>query len=867
MMRLYRILLRLLPSSFRAEYGREMSEVFAEERRAASGLVAVSALWTRTLADLASNACRLHVDILRQDLQYTIRTMVRAPGFAATVILVTALGIGATTAAFSITNHVLIRPLPFPESRNLVKLWQDQSYRGYRQMELSPGNYRDWERASTSFDNLAAYTNRSSNLSGSGEPERLDGALTTWDLFEVLRVGPVMGRAFSEADDAPGAPGTVILSDGLWRSSFGADPGVIGRTVLLDNEPHAIIGVMPRAFYFPTRNTEFWRPLRFPPAIFEDRTDTFLYVIGRLRQGVTLDAARAEMTVVAGQLARAYPEANARTGAFIHRLQDQVSDRSRLMLTALVGASLCVLLIACINLGNLLLSRALSRGRELAVRRALGAGAERLVRQMLTESLVLAAVGGVAGVAIAHAATPLVAQLVPTALPISDVPGIDYRVLLFAGLTTGAAGVGFGLAPALRARRDVGMTALRSDARVGASRRTHLFRSALVVAEVTASVVLLVCAGLLVRALWQVQQIDPGFRTDGVLTMRTALPFPKYAPTARRQQFYDRVLAEVEALPGVSKAAYISFLPMVWRGGIWPVTEGGRTPDPTDTRVASLRLVTPGFFSTLGIPILQGRDVQPGDTEDAPDVAVVSQSFARLVWPGEDPLGRRFFVAFRERTIVGVVGDIRVRGLERSDSEPQVYVPSTQVPDGGLPFYAPKDLVIRAIVPPDTIVPAVRQIISRVDPLQPVSDVRPLADIVSAETGPREVQLRALGGFALLAFVLAALGIHGLLAYHVSTQLREIGVRVALGAPVRAIVALVGGRAVLLTGAGIVLGLGLAWMAGTWLGALLAGVSPRDPLTFGTAAALSLVMAAIGSLAPVARALRVDPLVALKEET
>jgi len=865
-MRVYRTLLRLYPASFRREYGREMCAVFASERRDASGPLAVAALWVRAAADIVVNAVRVHLEILRGDLRYAARRAGAAPGFTLTVIAVAALGIGATTAAFSIANHVFLRPLPFPGSDRLVQLWQDESGRGISRMELSPANYRDWKARSTSFEAMGVYTNRAANLTGAGEPQRLDGALVTWDLFAVLQVQPALGRPFSEADDRPGAAGTVILSDGLWRAMFGGDPSVLGRTVTLDGHPLEVIGVMPRAFRFPHRTTEFWAALRLPPDAFEDRTDTYIYPVARLRPGVTVDRARAEVQAIAAQLAREFPDTNRRTGAYLHLLRDQVSDRSRLMLLALAGGSLCVLLIACTNLAHLLLARSLARGREVAVRMALGAGADRLVRQMLTESLALAACGGVAGVALAAVASPLAAALVPTTLPIGDVPPLDARVLLCAALVTAATALGFGLVPALAVRRDEGMPALRDGARAGTGRGARRLRSALVVAEVTACVVLLVTAGLLVRALWRVQQIDPGFRAEGVLTLRTALPLPEYAPTARRQQFYDRVIGEVERLPGVSRAAYISALPMVWRGGIWPVTPDGQAPDPSSRHLASLRQVTPGLFDALGIPLVEGRDLQLSDTRDSPFVAVVSESFARVHWPDEDPIGRVFHVAFFERTVVGVVGDVRVRGLERSDSEPQVYIPSPQVPDGGISGYAPKDLVIKAGVPPASLIPAVRRIIAEADPRQPISDLRPLADVVAGETASRQVQLRALSVFAAAAVVLAALGIHGLLAFGVSARLREFGVRRALGAQTGAIVGMVVRQGLVLALAGTLLGAAAAWAAGRWLESLLAGVSPSDPLTFAAAAAIVLLVAATGSAFPALRAMRVDPAAALRSE-
>ena len=864
-MRFYRTLLRFYPSSFRAEYGEEMCALFARRLRATSGRAATFALWGGALADILPNAARAHADILRQDLRYTARSLGRSPAFTLTAIVVAGLGIGATTATFSILDHVLVRPLPFPESERLVQVWQDESFRGYSRMEVSPGNFRDWKRMTRSFEGISGYTYLSVNLVGGGEPERLDGASVHGDLFDVLRVRAALGRIFTEADDRPGAPGTVILSHGLWQMRFGADPGVLGRKVLLNDAPYEIVGVMPAAFSFPRRETRLWTTLRFQESNYEDRTDTWMHIVGRLRRGVSLERSRAEMQVIAAQLEKAYPKENEHISATVVRLRDDVTWRARLLLLALVGAAVSVLLIACTNLANLLLTRALTRRRELAVRAALGAGRDRLVRQLLTESLVLAGIGGALGVLLAAGAVPLIARLVPNALPIAELPPVDLRMLLIAGVLTFATGVGFGVVPALKACGGAGGDALQESARGGVGRRTERLRSALVVAEVMTSVVLLVGAGLLLRALWRLQATDPGFRAEGVLTLRTALPMPKYEPTQRRSRFYESVLSEVRAIPGVSDAAYISFLPMVMRGGIWPVGKAGEPTGGNADAAASLRYVTPGFFATLGIPLRLGRDVADSDTRESPYVAVVSESFARKYWPGANPIGQRFRFAQDDRTVVGVVGDVKVRGLEQ-ESEPQVYVPSRQVKDGDIIWYVPKDLVVRSSVAPAALLPTLRSIIAKADPQLPVSDVQTLSAVVESDTGPRRVQARVVVVFAVIAFVLSGIGIHGLLAFTVSQRTREIGVRIALGAPSGEILRMVLRRGVGLAGGGVVLGAGLAYVAGRSMQALLFGISPADAATFAAAVTLSLAMAALGSLWPALRAVRVDPVEAIRAE-
>lgn len=864
-MPLYRALLRLFPASFRAEYGEEMCAIFARRLRDAPGAPGRAALWLGALSDVLPNALRAHWDILRQDLRYTGRTLRRSPGFTATAILIAALGIGAVTAAFSITDHVLIRPLPFADAERLVHVWGDPAHNGRSRMEPSLPNYKDWKRLSSSFEAMAAYHPLSANLVGGNEPQHLEGVGVDADLLPMLGASPLLGRLFTPEDHRRGAAGTVLLSEAVWRGRLGGDPSVVGRKVLLDAEPFTVIGVMPRRFQFPSRGAEIWTPMRLSDEDANDRTNAYFTVVAKLKRGVSIEGARAEMRLIAAQLERAYPKENAKVGVTVFRLRDELSPQSRLLLVALLGAAVGVLLIACTNLANLLLARALSRRRELAVRTAMGAGRERLIRQLLTESLILAACGGTLGVALAVAAVPLIARLVPNALPIADVPGVDLRMLGFAALLTGLTGIGFGVLPALRACSGTDTSGLREGSRAGSDRRTERLRSILVVAEVTASVALLIASGLLLRALWRLQAVDPGFRPESVLTLHTALPLPKYAPTQQRLQFYTRVLSDVRGLPGVVSAAYISFLPMVMRGGIWSVTLEGQPEDPTLSRSASLRFVTPDFFETLGIPIRLGRDIRETDTHASPFVAVVSDSFVRRHWPGQNPLGRRFKFAYHDRAVVGVVGDIKVRGLETS-SEPQVYLSCQQADDGEIIGYVPKDLVIRASGSPGALLPAVRGIVGKADPQIPISDVRSLTEIVRAETAPRRVQAWVLGAFAAIAFLLAGIGIHGVLAFTVSQRIREIGVRIAMGAQPLDILKMVLRQGVVLASIGVALGVAVAYAAGRAMQALLAGVSPADAATFLAAVTLSVLMALVGSLLPALRAVRIDPMTVIRSE-
>ncbi|MFN8059739.1 MAG: ABC transporter permease [Vicinamibacterales bacterium] len=866
-MRVYRWLLHLFPASFRRTYGDEMAAIFARRRREARGL-ALPVLWCTTIADTVVNAWAEHVDVLRHDLTSAVRSLRRAPGFAVATVLVAALGIGATTTAVSVTDHVLVRPLPFPESDRIVRLWQDQSARGYPFMELSPPNFRDWKARARSFASIAAFTSVAANLVGEGEPERVAGADVTGDFFRVFETAPFIGRPLVPPDDEAGAPGTVVLSYRLWVTRFGSDTNVVGRTIILDDERCAVVGVMPATFMFPSRETQFWRPIRLTPSAFDeadDWTNNYLHGVARLAAGVAVDGARAESRVIAAQLEREHPTENAKTSANVVRLRDQVSERTRLLLIVLLGAAVCLLLLACSNLAHMALTRALSREQELSVRVALGAGRERLVRQMTTEHALLSGLGGLLGVVVAVASSPLVSRLVPTSLPIADTPGVDLRLLLASLVATLATGIGFGVLPALRISQRTSAMGLAQGARTGTSRRTERVRAVLVVTEVAATIVLVVVAGLLVRALWRIQSVDPGFRTTGVLTLRTALPIPKYQATEAREAFYRRVLSGVRALPSVTSAAYISFLPMVMRGGVWPVSVPGEAAPAGESKTASLRYVTPDFFPTLGIPLREGRDVRESDTQDAPYVAVVSESFVRQHWPDGDAIGRELTMAFDTRIVVGVVADVRVRGLEQV-AEPQVYVPSAQVADGSIVAYTPKDLVVASTGDPRRLVPDVRRIIAEADPLQPISDVRSLAEVVDAETAPRQVQVRVLSAFALIAFVLAGVGLHGLLAFTVSRRTREIGLRLALGATRADIVTMLLGRVTRLALIGTVVGGLLANVASRSLGSILVGVSPGDLPTLFAAVAAVLALVSGGSLLPALRAVRVDPLVAIRSE-
>jgi predicted permease len=818
------------------------------------------------LIDVVPNAVAAHWELLRQDLAYAARSFSRTPGFALTAMLVVALGVGANTAALTLADYTFLRPFPYQDSERLVRFYQADGEDMWNYGDVSPGNYRDWKEQQHSFTAMGAYSWRSSNLVSESEPRRVELIATTGDLLPLLGVRPIAGRFFAADDTLSGQ--AIILSYGLWQTQFGGDQGIIGKFVRLDGVPHAVVGVMPASFRFPQSSVDGWIPLVLQPSSFTDRNDRYLFGIGRLRPGVTPEQARLDLNAISRQIAQQYTtQLSYRTGSAVFTLRGEVPDGAKSLIVALVGAALCILILACANLASLFLARGAHRAREIAVRAALGAGRERLVRQLITESLTLAALGGVIGLAMATAGVPLLSRLIPGGLPVEGQPTVDYRVMLVGIVLVLITGLACGVAPAIKAGRSGPLDALRGTTRAGGG-RSRKIRAALVVLEIASSVVLLVGSGLLIRAVARVQAIDPGFRAENVLTMKTVLPLPKYDSVETRAQFYERVLRDVRALPGVEAAGYVTGLPLVMRGGIRSIMVPGITEPGNDRETASIRYVSGQYFETLSIPLVRGRDFNETDVTDGVQVAIVSEAFVRRYWPNDDPLGKRFLIGVQEgeeRTIVGVVGDIHVRGLERR-SEPQFYLPATQPGDANVGGFMPKDLVVRASIPPMSLVSSIKGIIRNADVEQAVSNVRPLASVVAEETAPRVTQLRILVVLSAIALVIAALGIYGLLTFTVSKRLHELGVRRALGAPVGGIVGLVMREGLVLATAGIVIGVVAAMGFARTMSALLAGVEPRDPMTIGIAAGLCFTMAIVSCLRPARRAASVDPLTALRTD-
>ena len=858
-MKFLRLLLLLLPRSHRAEYGDQLVLMVRDELSGTASVFDRAAILGRTALDLPKNALLAHLDVSRQDLRHAARFFTRNRGFALSVVAITALAIGANTTVFSVADQVLFRPMPYEEPHRLVKLWEKTPE--YFTMEASPPNYHDWRDQLTTLQGIAGYHNFQANLVRAGEARRIRGVATEPELLEVLGAEPAMGRSFESHEGAAGTEDVVILSDAFWKSGLGADPAVLGQTIRLNDRPATVIGVMPPGFAYPSRSTELWRAHRFIHESDDDRDNNYVNVIARLKPGVSTDQLITEATTLAAALEAEYPETNQDTGIYAVSLRGDLPRQTRSLLLVLLAASLAVLLIACANLANLLLARALARRAELATRTALGAGRERLVRQMLTESGTLTLTGAALGIAFAYFGTPLLLDLVPTRLPLQVKSVLDLRVLGFALLLTLLTTLLFSLLPALlmdRATRHAGLLQTRTSAK---PRRT--LRRALVAAEISLSVALLSVSLLLVGALSEVQSIDPGFDQDNVVTLETPLPFPRYEATQTRMSFYQRVLSEVRSLPGVEAAGYTSFLPMTMTGGIWHVQLPGEARDVSDRR-ASLRFATEGYLEAMGINLLEGRRIQTTDTFEAPRVAVVSQSFLNVFLPGREALGSRFEFAFEERTIIGVVDDIMVRGLERR-SEPQVYIPAAQVNDGWLGFYTPTNLVVRTDMPLESLVEPLRETITRADATLPLGGLRTMGQIVREDTAPRRSQLRLLAAFSLLALLLAALGIYVVTSLSAQQRRHEIGVRLALGSKPRGVLALFLKEAGLVYLLGGLAGLVLAFLAARAVKATVLGGESLPLWTLIAALALAGTATLFGSILPAWRASRTSPTQVLQE--
>ncbi len=804
---------------------------------------------------------------LLQDLRFGARMLGKRPGFTAVAVLTLALGIGANTAIFSLVNAVLLRPLPFAEPGRLVMLWEDASRIGFPQNTPAPANYVDWKTQTRSFEGMAATMWASFNLTGYGEPQKLNGEAVTADLFGVLGVRPALGRGFTPDEERPGSDGVVILSHGLWRETFGGERSILGRDIILSGEKRTVVGVMPEGFQFLEPNIRLWVPLAQAPEDWANRGGHYLTVVGRLKQGVTVEQADADLKAVMARISRDYPEDASELGAYVLPLREQVSGEVRRPLLMLVVAVAFVLLIACANVAGLLLARSAARRREIAVRVALGATRRRVVRQLLTESALLSAAGGAAGLLLALWSFAFLRQLVPPSLaaPLT----VDARALLFTLAVSLLTATLFGLAPALASSKAGPADALKQGGGRGAvGGGGRGLRGAFVVAEVALALVLLVGAALLIQSLQKLRGEYALASPEQVLTMRTVLPENRYRERAQREGFYDAVLGRVRALPGVVSAGYTTSVPLAWKGGTSGLTVEGRPPRQGLQDDAVHRQVTAGYLEALGLQLKAGRLIAESDAPQTQPVAVVNEAMARTYFAGGDALGKRFKVGGPDAerpwvTVVGVVGDLRQMGIE-APAKPEMYLPYKQV--NYQPWFAPAHLVVRSSGEPGGLVASVRREVHAVDPEQPVSNVQTMAEILGEEAAQRRTGMLLLATFAGLALLLASLGIYGVLSFFVAQHTQEIGVRLALGARPRAILALVLGKGMRLALAGLALGLCGALMLTRFIESQLFGVSASDPLTYAALALLLALVALVACYLPARRAMKVDPMVALRYE-
>ena len=800
------------------------------------------------------------MDTLLADIRYGLRLLRKSPVFALITVATLALGIGANTALYSVVDAVVLRALPYHDPDGLAMVWEDSSYVGFPRNTPAPGNYFSWKELNRTFSDMAATRGASANLTTDGPPEYVLGRRVTANFFAVLGVQPLRGRAFTEEEDRTGAP-VAMISYGLWQRRYGGRENVVGSDIVMNGASRTVIGVMPHSFVFRNRDIDFWTPIQFTPDETVQRDSHFLNVVGRLRPDVTMERAAEDMRDVAARLAREHTATNARVGAVVVPLKDDLLGVTSLQLIVLLAAAGCVLLIACANVASLLLSRSLSRRNEMAVRAALGATGGRLVRQLVVESMVLAIAGGVAGVVTAPVAIRLLATIVPLTVSAPTASVAEPRLIAFALLVTIVTGLLFGMLPALQTARGSLEQTLRQSGRAAVGGRT-IARDVLVVAQIAAALVLLVAAGLLVRTLANLRGVDVGFRPDRLLTLRTALPERKYEDFKDQRAFFDRVVADVRRLPDVVDAAYVSTLPFRSTGNTWGYEVEGRPP--AIDQDALFRSGTPDYLRTIGATLVAGRLPEERDTRDAPPILVINETFARLYWPDESPIGRRVRFGDEDapwRTIVGVVRDVRERGY-KVEMKPAAYVPFTYLVDG----WTPESLVVRTTGDPTAIVAAIRQVVARIDPEQPVAAVRTMEEILDMDVVDRTAQTTLLGAFAGLALLLACLGLYGVLSYAVAQRTREIGVRMALGATASGIVRLVVAQGLTLTATGLGLGLLIAWFAVRTMRSLLVGVGTGDPMTFAAVIGLLAGVALLACAVPALRAARIDPVRVLRQE-
>jgi predicted permease len=876
----YRRLLHLYPRAFRERFAADLVDLFRDTYRAAAarGRLALAAFWLRTVTDIVTSAAAERLQSqpgppaeprgplmagMLQDVRYAARVMARRPGLSLVIILTLALGIGANTAIFSLVHTVLLRPQPYPDADRLFRVWEQHTENpGAR--PVSAGNFFDWKDRVAAFDDIAWSRDVVFNLTGDGEPESVFGYRYSANMLGVLGIQPAIGRGFTAEDDRPGAPNVVLMSDRIWKRRFAADPGVLGRPITLNGESYTVIGVMPPGFAQP-QTTDLWTPVAVSPELAANRSARVLRLVGRLKPGVSREEALAELGTIYDDLAARHPDVNKGLGPLVERLGD-TGDAKPLLLILMAGVGL-VLLLACANVANLLLADATGRRRELAVRSALGASRYRIARQMLTESVGLALIGGALGTFVMWWTREGLLALFPTQIANLNLPVVERieagpAVFAFALLVSLAAGLLFGALPAWTlARTNVNESLKDAERAGGASRRTH---AALIVAEVAIAIVLLAGALLMVQSFQRVQRQSFGFDVDRVMSGRVILPPYRYGTGDSIRQFADTLVARLESIPGVETVGLTNYLPLSgWGGALGFQVQGQPPATEAERPMASFHVASDDYFRSMGIPVVGGRAFTARDTLGAPPVVIVDETLARRHWPGEDPVGRRVLLQGASgplpHEVVGVVGDVRAHGLEEP-VEGGMYLPFRQAPGPVI------GITMRTGLDPASLAAPMRAAVWSVDAEQPVTYVLPMAELASESLAFRRAGMRLAAAFGLLALVLAALGIYGVLSYAVSRRTRELGMRMALGATPGSIARLVVRDGLATTVVGLVIGLAAAVALTRYLESVLYEVQPGDPVTYGGVAAILLATALLATWLPAWRATRVDPLVAIRAE-
>jgi putative ABC transport system permease protein len=802
---------------------------------------------------------------LWQDLRYGVRMLIKQPGFTVVAVMTLALGIGANSAIFSVVNGVLLRPLALGEPSQLVNLYETLPQGAGALGSVSVGNLFDWREQNDVLTGIAAFTPTDFSLQGTDSPQRINGAGVSPNFFDLLGVAPLMGRGFVDGEDKPGSNHVVVISEQLWRRNFGADPQIVGKDITLSGENFTVVGVMSSGFRLPSRMigaADAWVPLVFSQSQLANRGSHWLATFGRLKPGVSLDQAQEQMSTIGSRLEQQYPNQQQGRNIKLVSMQEDAVQWVRPALLVLLGAVGFVLLIACTNVANLLLARGAGRRREIAIRTALGAGRGRLVRQFLTESVLLSTAGGVLGLFLALWGVDGLVALAAGILPRSGEVRLDGRVVVFTLGISLLTGLIFGLAPALQVSRADVQDALKEGGNSGNSPRRNWLRGALVVAEVSSAIVLLIGAGLLIHSFMRLQQVESGLRPENVLTCKITLPLAKYPTGDSMANFYRQVFDRVSALPGVQAAGATNLLPIQQTGTNGEITIEGHAPDPSGHGpLVEYRFATPDYFRAMGIPLVTGRLFTPQDQQNSEPVLIVNQTFARSLLPDEDPLGKRVLnFGPSGARIIGVVGDVKQSGLT-SSIRPELFMPYTQ----GL-WARTMSVVVRAASDHASLTAQVREAVQEVDPNQPIYGVQTMEQVISGSLASQRLNMVLLGIFAAVALVLALIGIYSVMSYTVTQSTREIGIRMALGAQAGDVLKLVVGHGLVLTLIGVVLGVATAFALTRLMSSLLYGVTATDPLTFVIVPALLVLVAVVSCYLPASRATKVDPMIALRYE-